>query len=95
MATIEKVRERISQISTQRKNTTPSDIEWVVRQLGQNGYDVRIRVTDHSTLYTVGDVTLNLYRRFNVCTHNRGSKQVKSCYVDEFLNAMVDLGLYE
>jgi hypothetical protein len=30
-----------------------------------------------------------------VCTHNPGSKQVKGCYVDDFLNAMMELGLYE
>ena len=90
MAALEKVIERICQIAERRNNTTTSDIEWVVNQLREHGFQVREpRRTRHGVLYGVGPV------RFMVCTHNPGSKQVKGCYVDDFLNAMVELGLYE
>jgi len=90
MATLEKVKEKISEIAGRRKNTTASEIEWVVNQLQQHGFDVREpRRTRHGVLYGVGPA------RFMVCTHNPGSKQVKACYIDDFLNAMLELGLYE
>ncbi len=34
-------------------------------------------------------------RQFSICRHHRGSKQIKVCYVDEFLDVMEDLDLYE
>jgi hypothetical protein len=90
MATIEKIKERISQIAEQRKNTTAADIEWVVGQLKENGFPVRDpKKTTHTVLYGIGSL------RFAICTHNRGNKQLKPCYVDEFINAMIELGLYE
>jgi len=90
MSSLEKVRERISQIAEQRNNTTASEIEWVVNQLSEHGFQVRAaRKTRHGVLYGVGRT------RFGVCFHNRGSKQVKGCYVDDFINAMIELGLYE
>ncbi len=90
MSTIEKVIDKISQIAQRRKNTTVPEIEWVVNQLREHGFEVREpRKTRHGILYGVGPV------RFMVCTHNPGSKQVKACYVDDFLNAMLELGLYE
>jgi hypothetical protein len=91
MASIEKVQERISQIATRRKNTTADEIDWVVSHLAENGFNVRKRPTKggHGTLYAIES------RKFHICTHNPGSKQVKPCYVDEFINAMIELGLYE
>jgi hypothetical protein len=90
MAALEKVRDKIYRIAEHRNNTTASDIEWVVNQLSEHGFQVREpRRTRHGVLYGVGPV------RFMICTHNPGSRQVKGCYVDDFLNAMVELGLYE
>jgi len=90
VTTLEKVRARISHIAEHRNNPTASEIEWVVSQLREHGFEVReSRKTRHGVLYGVGPL------RFMVCTHNPGSKQVKACYVDDFLNAMVELGLYE
>lgn len=90
MATLEKVRERIAHIAEHRNNTTATEIEWVVDQLREHGFGVREpRKTRHGVLYGVGPL------RFMICTHNPGSRQVKACYVDDFLNAMVELGLYE
>jgi len=89
MASIEKIKEEIGQIAQRPKNTPASDIERIVNQLGQQGYDVRARKMRHGTLYAVQG------RRFAVCVHNPGSGQLKICYVREFLDAMVELGLYE
>ena len=90
MASTEKVRETIADIAKRRKNVSASEIDWVVRQLKEHGFDVREpRRTRHGLLYGVGPL------RFSVCTHHAGSKQVKACYVDEFVDAMVELGLYE
>ena len=90
MASLERVREKISQIAQQRNNTVASEIEWVVNQLREHGFVVREpRKTRHGILYGVETV------RFGVCSHNRGSKNIKGCYVDDFINAMIELGLYE
>jgi len=73
MATLEKVKEKISDIAEHRKNTTAVEIEWVVSQLPRLGFAVREpRKTRHGVLYGVGPV------RFMICTHNPGSKQVKA-----------------
>jgi hypothetical protein len=90
MASIEKVRQVIADIAQRRKNVTASEIEWVMGQLKTNGLNVRdARKTRHGVLYAVDSV------RFQICTHNPGSKQVRSCYVDDFVDAMTELGLYE
>jgi hypothetical protein len=89
MAELKKIQERIREIAGRRKNVKLTDIEWVVKQLGLNGFDTNVRDNGHQTLFRVGT------RRFGVCSHNPGNSQVKSCYVDEFVEAMIDLGLYE
>lgn len=89
MATIEKIKTDIALIAQRRKNTTPSEIEKVVTQIGEHGYIVRSRKTTHGVLYTVGST------RFSVCAHISGSKQLKPCYVDNFLAAMIEIGMYE
>ena len=89
MANLEKVRERIKEIAGRRRNVKFSEIEWVVNQLGLNGFDTHSRNNGHQTIFSVGS------RRFGVCSHNPGSGQIKPCYVDEFLNAMVELEIYE
>jgi hypothetical protein len=90
MSSIEKVIEKIAEIAQRRKNTTATEIDWVVERLKEHGFNVRTpRKTRHGVLYGVGS------QRFQICTHNPGSKQVKACYVDDFLDAMAELGLYE
>jgi hypothetical protein len=88
MASLDKIKEIISGIAVRRKNTSFNEIGWVMDQLKQF-YDVDSRKTRHGVLFRVGD------RRFSVCTHNPGSGQVKAVYVDEFIDAMTDLGLYD
>jgi hypothetical protein len=89
MASVEKIKAEIARIGQRRKNTTVSEIEWVITQLGEQGHTVRSRSTTHGVLYAVGSA------RFSVCVHNPGSKQVKPCYVDGFLDAMIEIGLYD
>ena len=90
MSTIEKLKETIADIAQRRKNVSASEIDWVVDQLKQHGFDVRDpRKTRHGVLYGVGSV------RFSICTHHPGGKQVKACYIDDFVDAMTELGLYE
>ncbi len=89
MADISHIKKRISEIGQRRKNVELSDIQWVVENLGRNGYSVSQRGNQHATLFRIGE------RQFSVCHHHRGSKQVKVCYVDDFLDVMEDLDLYE
>ncbi|HZP64121.1 MAG TPA: hypothetical protein VFB28_11950 [Terriglobales bacterium] len=90
MASIAKIKEAIAAIGARRKNVTETEINWVMDQLKANGLDVRgPRKTTHGQLYGIAN------RRFGVCTHNPGSKQVKPCYVDDFIDAMIEVGLYE
>jgi hypothetical protein len=89
MASIEKIKAEIAQIAQRRKNTTASEIDRIVTQVGEHGYAVRSRQTTHGVLYTVAT------SRFSVCVHKSGSKQVKPCYVDNFLTAMIEIGMYE
>jgi len=94
MASVEKIKTEIARIAKQRKNTTAAEIKWVVDQLEMNGYVARSRDTSDGVLYTVGRTGFGV-RRFGVCTHNRGNRQVKACYVDDFLEAMIEIGLYD
>ena len=89
MADIKKIVARIGELAQRQNNVELSDIQWIVNQLGENGYAVSERKNDHNTMFSVKG------RRFGVCHHNRGSKQIKARYVREFLDAMSDLGLYD
>lgn len=89
MADVERIKERIGEIAGRRKNVTLADIEWVANQLEINGYRVSCRKNSHQRLYTVDGL------RFGVCDHKHGGKQIKACYVDDFMSAMTELGLYE
>jgi hypothetical protein len=92
MASIASIKKEIAEIAQRRKNTTAAEIERIVNQLAGYGYSVTTRPMKkggHGVIYSVDS------RRFSVCTHNRGGKQLLCCYVNEFLNAMIDVGLYE
>jgi len=43
----------------------------------------------HAWLFQVGE------QIFSVSDHNKGRRQVKVSYVDNFLDAMINLGWYE
>ena len=88
MADLKRIKDRIAELAGRPKNVELSEIEWVVNHLGNNGYNVSIRKNDHSTIWVNK-------RQFGVCHHNPGNKQIKACYVSEFLDAMADVGVYE
>lgn len=89
MADLRRIQETIVELSRKRKNVELSEIAWVVNQLGQNGFKASVRNNDHAAIFTING------HRFSVCSHHKGSKQVRRCYVDEFLGVMEELGLYE
>lgn len=89
MANIEHIRKRIAEISSSVKNVELSDIQWIVEHLGKNGYATSCKSNEHQYLFCVNG------KRFGVCHHNPGNKQIKSCYVREFLGVMEDLGLHD
>lgn len=90
MADLKRIKAFIQEIGCgNRKNVTADNIRWVVKHLGQNGYTVTERKGKEAILFRVNN------RRFGICDHNPGSKHIKPCYVDEFINAMFDLDLYE
>lgn len=83
-----RIKRTIADIAQRRKNVTLDEIEWVITQLGQY-YEVGSRNARHGKLFRVAT------RRFMVNFHSPGSKQVKPYSVDDFIDAMVELGWYE
>jgi hypothetical protein len=84
----ERVKTAIREIAKRRNNVTLNEIEWVIGKLGGT-YSIRRREARHGVLFGVGS------QRFMINYHNPGNKQVKSYSVDGFINAMIELGLYE
>jgi hypothetical protein len=84
----ERIRTTIRDIAQRRNNVTLDEIEWVVEKLSAT-YKIRRRKASHGFLFGVGS------ERFMVNQHNRGNKQVKRYSVDDFIDAMTELGLYE
>jgi hypothetical protein len=85
----DRVRQKIREIAAKRKNVTLAEIEWVMEELKAT-HSVRTpKLARHGKLYGIDSA------RFMVCTHHPGSKQVTSCYVDAFINAMIEIGEYE
>lgn len=89
MADLERIKADITEIAHRRKTTTLSDIARIVRQLGLVGFVVNSRATRHGVLFTVGEEI------FQICGHNPGRAHIKPAYVDEFIDSMTNLGLYE
>ena len=90
MADLKKIKATIKEISGRRANVPIEDIEWVVSQLGQNGYKTDRRAAgNHQLLFTVNEEI------FGICIHHKGGRQLKRCYVNAFMNAMIELGLYD
>ena len=89
MADLQKIMDDIRELAGRPRNVALAEIERIVMQLQALGYDAGFRDTRHGRLYWVNA------RKFSICTHHPGAKQVKSCYVREFLAAMIELELYE
>lgn len=89
MATEEKIKGFILEIAGRPNNVTEDEIKWVVDQLAKLGRETLRDANDHQVMYSVDG------EQFGVCTHHRGGKQIKRCYVRNFLAAMSRIGLYE
>jgi hypothetical protein len=89
MAELYKIKATIADIAQRGQNVMLSEIEWVATQLISHGYEVTSRDARHGKLFRIGS------QRFMVNCHNPGSKQVKNYSVQDFVNAMAELGLYE
>jgi len=85
---LKRLKKRISEIADKRKNVSLDEIDWVAKQL-QEFYPVSYREARHGRLYNIAG------HRFMVNYHNPGEKQVKTYSVDDFLDVMVDLDVYE
>lgn len=88
MATADKIKARIIEIAARSKNVPLSDIEWVMNQLKQFG-EVEISGNSHLIMWRYETAI------FSICTHHKGTKQIKPIYVKSFLYAMIETGWYE
>jgi len=89
MANALKVRAFIAEIAGRPNNVTEDEIRWVVDQLANLGVETSRDGNDHQVMYTVEG------EQFGICTHHKGAKQIKRCYVKAFLTAMSNTGWYE
>ena len=89
MADVERVKREIREIAGRSKNVKIGEIQRIVRQLGELGFLTDSRDTAHGVMFQVGAEI------FHVCTHNRGSSQLKQVTVQEFLDRMANLGLLD
>lgn len=88
MASEEKIKQFIKELSGRKNNVPIDDIEWVMRQLEAFGLVTR-KQNDHQVLFTFNG------RPFGLATHRSGGKQLKAVYVKEFLEAMSETGWFE
>lgn len=90
MAAEDRIRSVIREIAKRRRNVEASEIEWVFNQLAPYyPGETAVRNARHGKLFRIRTC------RFMVSCHNPGSSQVKAYAVDDFLEAMIELGWYE
>jgi hypothetical protein len=54
MADLKRIEKRIRELAGRRRNVRLAEIEWVVNQLGLNGYDTGSRTNGHQTIFGSG-----------------------------------------
>lgn len=90
MATRERISRALAEIA-QRPNAVRFDeLSQIVSQIRTLG-SVRVveRETTHGYQFTIGSKIIRVNK------HNPGDSHVKKAYVEDFLDAMVELGFYE
>ena len=85
MAPQEKLRKRISELISRRKNVDCEEIEWVLKQPNAVG-----RKTKHTVMYKIPGCKSPLMLN----EHNNGRDHLPSYCVDDFRDRMSELGLY-
>lgn len=89
MASLQGVKAAIAELAGRPNAVRFTEIERIVQQLGELGYSVGGRPACHGRLFRVDRHT------FQVSGHTKGSGHVRRCYVREFLDVMLELGLLE
>jgi hypothetical protein len=90
MADLKRIQEQILSMEGRPNNVEESEITRILRKLrDEHGIDAGWRDTGHGKSCWIGNST------FSICTHNRGSKQLKACYVKAFIKATMEAGIYD
>jgi len=85
----ERISRAIGDLATRRKAVTFDELQQIVNQIKRIGIRVKERDTTHGYQFTIGSKIVQ------VCKHNRGERHLKQAYVNGFIDAMIELGLYE
>jgi hypothetical protein len=88
MEFVERIKEEILEVSQRRKNVTLEEILRIASRL-EGLCTVKQRSTSHGVILQFNHLTIH------VATHHPGSRQLKACYVDQFLDVMAELGLFD
>jgi hypothetical protein len=90
MATRERISRAIADIAGRPRAVRFEEIAQIVNQIKTlGGTRIVERPTTHGYQYTIGSKIIR------VCKHNPGDNHVKKAYVEDFLDAMIELGFYE
>lgn len=90
MPDLKRIQDQIRSMEGRPNNVGESEITKIVEKLREDhGLDAGFRNTGHGKICWIGKHT------FSICTHNRGSKQLKACYVKAFIKAAMEAGIYE
>lgn len=89
MAELARLKTEIAGLAGHRKTVRMADIERIVGQLAKLGYETKSKTVRHGTLFKVADQT------FQVSAHSKSGSYVLKAYVDNFLEAMLSLGLLD
>jgi hypothetical protein len=88
MADLDRLKREIAEIAERPNAVTFDEITRLADQLELNGYSVEYTKRTHGWLFVINEEI------FGVSDHNHGRAQIKPKYVRNFLNAMINLGLY-
>jgi hypothetical protein len=89
MATRERIGRALADIAGRPRAVRFEEIAQIVNQIRTlGGIPIVERPTTHGYQYTIGSKIIR------VCKHNPGDSHVKKAYVEDFLDAMVELGFY-
>ena len=87
MATPEKLRARIAELISRPHNVEYEEIVWVLNQLGTP----KPRAGKHGDIFKVPGCS----ERLQLNHHNNGKPHLPRYCVDQFVERMIELGLYE
>jgi hypothetical protein len=90
MADLGDIQDQVRALAERPKNVEAKEICRILDDLNKHpGFESGYRDTGHGLSCFINDKT------FSICTHNRGSKQLKPCYVKSFIKAAIEVGIYE